>query len=242
MRLNSFQWDTREVVEKPKSQGDISIKKMHNRISGHDYLSFTLRRNACSYLTSERIMIGLSEDGKSIGFIPTESEEGYKLQFNKDRSSATFTFQKMDIVEKYRRFIGEYNARFTEDGVLYILPEFDKELVALPENKSEVSDYAPINNSLIVLQSSPETGYFTDPIACKFCGAQIRYRINPGFRGIPVNDEVRYFCKKTNGPCRFVDAADGRPYRGVMYSKHYNGTTPGYLIHTASCIKGGNWQ
>ena len=177
MRLNSFQWDAREVVTKPKSQSDISIKRMFNRMSGHDYLSFTLRRNACSYLTSGRIMIGLSEDGKSIGFIPTESEEGYKLQFNKDKSSATFAFQKIDTVEKYKRFIGEFNARFTEDGVLYISPEYDETLTTLPTNNPEVVDHVPFNKSLIVPQIVEENGYFTNPFTCKFCGAQIRFRI-----------------------------------------------------------------
>jgi hypothetical protein len=123
-----------------------------------------------------------------------------------------------------------------------------------PEVPAEVNEYVPepVDNLLrhdglipqrAVVTPEPEEenepGYFGEELYCHFCGKKIRFRFNPGYKALPVECEVRYFTKNTNGPCRFVDPSDGKPYRGFIYAKKYNGTIPGYMIHSCREPKGG---
>lgn len=234
LNRTTFDWENqKDLVKKPTLESDIVIVKSPKQVKGADRYIIKFNKVVGEKLTGKKLLIGFSSDGKKIGFMSTDDDSVGHTIVRRVKSSKCECQIVNRSMAKLDKFIGNHNARYTDDGVIYVSLTDDSSLVvnAIQEKLDRLVE------SPIEVSENEENSYITsDLCTCKFCGGSIRFLVRPNRKGIPLEYAPRYFTIDPKGPINFFDE-DGVSHRGFMYSKPYANTIKGFVGHSNPICK-----
>lgn len=196
----------------------------------------------------ERIDIGFTKDGSKIAFSPSDMY-GYKYRISGQDSTLRFKAMNSVIYDFIKKNEGEYNARFTDNGIVYADINADKQLretisdedidMTVEEpvqeiKKIEESKHIEPSTPSDVVSNGSKVFVATFDCLCRQCGQPIKVIMRAGQKGKPVNPNLEYFARSEYGTKTFV-TTDGITVRGIPYSKKAKGMQEGYQAHWETC-------
>jgi hypothetical protein len=237
LNRNEFDWENqKELVKKPTLESDIVIVKSPKQVKGVDRYVIKFNEVVGEKLKGKKLVIGFSSDGKKLGFMSTDESVGHNIarRVKSNKCSCQIINKNMAKLEE---FVGNHNARYTEDGVVYISLNDDKSLIVNTiQEKLDKLVECPVEVNEVVNEVEEKPYISEELYRCKFCGGSIRFLVRPNRKGIPLEYAPRYFTIDPNGPISFYDE-NGEIHRGFMYSKKYANTIKGYVGHSNPVCK-----
>ena len=199
----------------------------------------------------ERIDIGFTKDGSKIAFSPSDTY-GYKYRISGQDASLRFKTMNSVICDFIKKNAGEYNARFTDGGIVYIDVNADRQLresvaeektddieIPVEESVKEIkkpeepkqNDTSMASN---IASNSSKVFVATFDCLCRQCGQPIKVITRAGQKGKPVNPNLEYFARSEYGTKTYV-TTDGITVKGIPYSRKAKGMQEGYQAHWETC-------
>lgn len=253
----------RSVVQKretKKHKSEVTLYMMHSKkYNDYGYVSFNGKKVLSILSKKERIDIGFTKDGSKMAFYPSD-DYGYKYRLSEKNLRIKVGSKK--LVGFIQKNEGSYNARFTDDGILYIDLDEDnrlqktiaseekadaisvKESQKMPvakktenriDDKKEKAEFNKTDDETAgLMQNGSKVFVATFDCLCRQCGQPIKVIMRAGQKGKPVNPNLEYFARSEYGTKTFV-TTDGITVRGIPYSRKAKGMQEGYQAHWETC-------
>lgn len=233
-----------------RSNNIISLKPTGKDGDNRGWVIFKGKKVISILKKKPRIDIGFSKDGTKIAFSPSDTY-GYKYAISNSESFVSFRTRNSVLYEFIEKNTGDYNARFTDDGIIYIDVSADEKLREIIDDEEDEEIETPVegknekpeseevkhsndSTSHSVVSNGSKVFVATFDCLCRQCGQPIKVIVRAGQKGKPVNPNLEYFARSEYGTKTFV-TTDGITVTGIPYSKKAKGMQEGYQAHWETC-------